>query len=251
MKKIIFLFVVFMGIEAKANISIYPYHLDFDTASRTRVQSIRVINKSDKRQTYRVSVVDLTQDSQGNMTEVDSAKHSAKKYLQFSPRQFTLEPNLVQTINIAQRGLGNAPNDEFFSFVQISETKLGERPTQNDGEKKLSIQLVPLFSVRFPVKILNGKDLVSNTDISSFSFDKENLNVLLKRTGNISSHVDVALLNDKKEEVGRLNSVKIYPPNDKLKVQIPLKKEGFKGDGVLKLENAVSKKQILTKSVHK
>ena len=241
-----------MGIDAMANISIYPYNLDFDTASHKRVQSIRVINKSNKRQTYRVSVIDLSQNSSGEMKETNDSKHSAKGFLQFSPRQFTLEPNLVQTVNIAQKGLGNAPDDEFFSFLQISETKLGEPESKSGKEtKSLSIQLTPLFSVRVPIKILKGKDLVSDTDIASLSWKKDQLDVLLKRTGNISSNVNLALLDKNKKEVTRLNSIKIYPTNDQLKVKIPLSANSFDGNGELKLENAVSKKEILTKPVHK
>ena len=250
MKKLVFLFIMLTGMEAMANISIYPYNLDFDTNSRKRVQSIRVINKSNKRQTYRVSIIDLSQDLNGDMKETDGSKNSAKKYLQFSPRQFTLEPNLVQTVNIAQKGLANAPDDEFFSFLQISETKLGEPASKNNkGAQNLSIQLIPLFSVRVPVKILKGKDLISGTDIVSLSRKKDQLDVLLKRTGNISSNVNLALLDKNQKEITRLNSIKIYPPNDKLKVKVPFKQDSFNGNGVLKLENAVSKKEILTKSV--
>ena len=252
MKKMIFLLTLFIGAESWANISIYPYNLDFDAGSRKRVQSVRVINKSNKRQTYRISVIDLVQNSNGDMKEVKDTKNSAKNFLQFSPRQFTLEPNLVQTVNIAQRGLANAPDNEFFSFLQISETKLGEEPQKSDKEgKKLSIELVPLFSVRVPVKILKGSNLISNTDVGSLTLGKNKLDVLLKRTGNISSNVNLALLDSKKNEISRLNSVKIYPPNNELKVKIDVKEGALNGDGVLKLEDAVSKKEILTKSVHK
>ena len=69
MKKIIFLLTLLIGAKAWANISIYPYNLDFDAASRKRVQSIRVINKSNKRQTYRISVIDLQQNSNGDMNK--------------------------------------------------------------------------------------------------------------------------------------------------------------------------------------
>ena len=252
MKKLIFLLILLMGGQAFANVSIYPYNLDFEAGSRKRVQSIRVINKSNRRQTYRISVIDLKQDSDGNMKEADSFKNSAKSYLRFSPRQFTLEPNLVQTVNIAQKGVANAPDDEFFSFLQISETKLGEPEKKDDsGAKKLSIELIPLFSVRIPIKILKGANLISDTEISSTSWGKDQLNVLLKRTGNISSNVNLALLDDKKNEISRLNSVKIYAPNDKLNVKIPVKKGTFDQNGVLKLEDAVSKKEILAKSIHK
>ena len=252
MKKIIFLLTLLIGAKAWANISIYPYNLDFDAASRKRVQSIRVINKSNKRQTYRISVIDLQQNSNGDMKETKDSKNSAKNYLQFSPRQFTLEPNLVQTVNIAQKGLANAPDNEFFSFLQITETKLGEEPKKSGEEnKKLSIELTPLFSVRVPVKIQKGSNLFSNTDIGSLALKKNKLDILLKRTGNISSNVNLALLDGKKKEISRLNSVKIYPPNNELKIKMDVKEGALNGDGVLKLEDATSKKEILTKSVHK
>lgn len=241
-----------IGGYAFANISIYPYNLDFLPSSRKRVQSVRIINRSNEKQTYRVSIIDLKQDANGNLKKADNTKTSAKNYLQFSPRQFTLEPNLTQTINVAQKGLANAPDGEFFSFLQISEVKLGEPPKKDKNKtKKLSIELIPLFSVRIPVKILKGTDLVNNAEIVSTNWSKDQLNVTLKRTGNISSNVNLVLLDDEKNEVARVNSVKIYPPNDKLKVKLPIKKGTFKQTGTLKLEDAVSKQEIFTQSIHK
>ena len=98
---------------ANANISVFPYSIDFDAASSKRVQSVRIINTSSETQTYRVSFVNFIQDENGALKETtDKNGFYADKYLSWSPRQFTLKPNEVQTINIARKSLAQAPDGE-------------------------------------------------------------------------------------------------------------------------------------------
>lgn len=253
-KMLLLLFGLIICKTAAANISIYPYYLDFEAQSRKRIQSVRVINASNKRQTYRVSVVDLVQDEKGQLKEVDSHSFSAKKYLQFSPKQFTLEPNLVQTINIAKRGLGEAEDNEFFSFLQVSEVKLGE-PEKKKSTKKnsLSLELIPLFSVRIPIRMVKGNDLIRDTKVVSHHVSEkgDNFIVELERTGNISSNVNLSILDEENEKIAQLNSIKIYQPNKKLTVNVPLTKKINFGVDKLRLEDAFSKEEISVNVIQK
>ena len=73
---------------ALANISIFPYSVDFSDKSRKRVQSIRVINSSNQTQTYRVSVINFNQDEMGRLNEVDVNDTSAKEYVTYSIQSF-------------------------------------------------------------------------------------------------------------------------------------------------------------------
>lgn len=130
---------------ADANISVFPYSIDFDAASSKRVQSVRIINTSSETQTYRVSFVNFIQDENGALKETTDKKgFYADKYLSWSPRQFTLKPNEVQTINIARKSLAQAPDGEFVSHLKISEVMLGApKPKAKPGAKSntLSMQL--------------------------------------------------------------------------------------------------------------
>lgn len=59
---------------ADANISVFPYSIDFDAASSKRVQSVRIINTSSETQTYRVSFVNFIQDENGALKETTDKK---------------------------------------------------------------------------------------------------------------------------------------------------------------------------------
>ena len=145
-----------MSETALANISIFPYSVDFSDRTRKRVQSIRVINSSDKMQTYRVSVINFNQDEEGKLHEVEINDRSAKEYVSFSPRQFTLKPNDVQTINIARKSLSSAKDGEYVSHLKISEVNIGAPKVEKNNDSNsntLSMELKALFAVTIPVTI--------------------------------------------------------------------------------------------------
>ena len=198
---------------ADANISVFPYSIDFDAASSKRVQSVRIINTSSETQTYRVSFVNFIQDENGALKETtDKNGFYADKYLSWSPRQFTLKPNEVQTINIARKSLAQAPDGEFVSHLKISEVMLGApKPKAKPGAKSntLSMQLKALFAITLPVTITKGDNLYSKTELSSYKLLPDGkLELVFKRLGNKSSRFNIAVADGKDKDIGRMNGVK-------------------------------------------
>ncbi len=238
--------ILFYAMAAQANISIYPYSVDFEAKSRKRVQTVRVINTSDKPQVYRVSLVNFDQDKTGKLTEVETDNGPyARKYLVFSPRQFRLKPREVQTINISRRGLNELKDGEYVSHLKIQEVNLGEPTKKESGdEETVSISLTPLFAVTIPVTIEKGDNLVSKTEIVSYKKLNDNtLSVTLKRLGNKSSRVNLVVLDANDKEIGRLDSVKIYTTNNETTANV--KVDGNFTGTTLKLEDARTKEEIL------
>lgn len=240
---------LFIAKTASANISIYPYSVDFEAQSNKRVKSVRIINTSDKTQTYRVSMVNFIQDKNGKLTETkDKEGDFAEKYINWSPRQFTLKPNEMQTVNVARKSMAQAQDGEFVSHLKVAEVKLGA-PKPQKKEKTaegMTMSITALFAVTIPVTIVKGDNLVSKTAIGSYKLvDKNTLGVELKRQGNKSSRVNIAVLNTEGKEIGRLNSVKVYMSTPSLNVRIPLKTKDTVKNLVLKLENAETKEEIL------
>lgn len=236
-----------------ANISIFPYSVEFEAESNKRVKSVRVINTSDKTQTYRVSMVNFLQDKNGKLTEVTEDNGTfAIKYMNWSPRQFTLKPNEMQTINVARRSMAQAKDGEFVSHLKISEVSLGTpKPKQNsDNADTLSMQIRALFAVTIPVTVTKGNNLIAKTEIGSYKLLSNNkLQLELKRMGNMSSRVNISVLNEKGKEVGRVNNVKVYLSTPTLNVVIPLKTQTKLINPILKLEDARTKGEILTQSI--
>ena len=236
---------------ATANISIYPYSVDFDAKGRKRVQTVRVINTSDKPQVYRVSLVNFDQGKDGKLTEVETDNGPyARKYLVFSPRQFRLNPKEVQTINVSRRGLNELQDGEYVSHLKVQEVNLGEpaKKDNNDNET-VSISLTPLFAVTIPVTIEKGDNLVSKTEIVSYKkVGNDTLSVTLRRLGNKSSRVNVVVLNAGGKEIGRLDSVKIYTTNTETTANV--KVDGNLTGTTLMLEDARTKKEILKQKLN-
>lgn len=240
---------------ADANISVFPYSIDFDAASNKRVQSVRIINTSSETQTYRVSFVNFEQDENGALKETKDRNGGlyADKYLSWSPRQFTLKPNEVQTVNIARRGLAQAPDGEFVSHLKISEVMLGApKPKAKPGTKSntLSMQLKALFAITLPVTITKGENLYSKTELLSYKMLPDGkLELVFKRLGNKSSRFNVAVADGKDKDIGRMNGVKIYMSTDTLTVKLPLDKNADVHNAILKLEDAKTKEEIFRQAL--
>lgn len=253
MFKKIFICLLLIAKTASANISIYPYSVDFEAQSNKRVRSVRVINTSDKTQTYRVSIVNFIQDKNGKLTEVkDKEGDFAEKYINWSPRQFTLKPNEMQTVNVARKSMAQAKDGEFVSHLKVAEVSLGAPKPQKKQEEAagMTMTIKALFAVTIPVTIVKGDNLVSKTALGTCKLlDKNTLQVELKRQGNKSSRVNVAVLNQEGKEIGRVNNAKVYMSTSSLNVRIPLKTKNTVKNLVLKLENAETKEEIFRQSI--
>lgn len=244
---------ILLSSEAIANISIFPYSVDFQDKSRKRVQSVRVINSSDTVQTYRVSVINFDQDEKGNFTEVEDNGVSAKKYLSWSPRQFTLKPNEVQTINIARKSLSGAKDGEYVSHLKISEVDMGT-PKQNKNldanSNTLSMELKALFAVTIPVTIEKGEAGFSKTSLIGYkNIGGKKVNFSFRREGTKSSRFNAVILDEKGEELGRVNGIKIYLTTETLSIDVPLNKNLNNVNALLKLEDAKSKEEIFRQTI--
>ena len=239
--------------SALANISIFPYSVDFSDKSRKHVQSIRVINSSTQTQTYRVSVVNFDQDENGRLKEVDENATSAKKYVTYSPRQFTLKPNDVQTINIARKSLSSASDGEYVSHLKISEVNIGMPKSDKNKDANsntLSMELKALFAVTIPVTIEKGEAGISKTSLVNFkNVDGKKVNFTFKREGTKSSRFNAVILGEKGEEFGRVNGIKIYMTTDTLNIDVPLNKNLKNMNALLKLEDAKSKEEIFRQPI--
>lgn len=250
--KYLTLVMMLMANVAYANISIYPFSVDFKDNSRKRVQSVRVINSSDKPQTYRVSMVDFTQDENGKLKEVKSSETSAAPYVSWSPRQFTLQPKAVQTVNVARRSLAKAKDGEYVSHLKISEVSLGAPKINQDkgNSDSISMKIDVLFAVTIPVTVEKGNDLVAKTSLVSWKkVGNDKLNITLKREGNKSSRINAYVLDGKNKELGKVKGIKIYMSTDTLNIDIPLEKNVNNLDVLLKIEDAQSEKEILRQPI--
>ena len=109
--------------------------------------------------------------------------------------------------------------------------------------------LTPLFAVTIPVTIEKGDNLVGKTDVVSYKkTGPKQVQFVLKRLGNKSSRVNLVIETPNGEQIGRLNEVKVYMTTNQLTMNMKTEKD-LPSKAVLKLEDAKTKKVVLTKNL--
>lgn len=223
--------------------------------SNKRVQSVRIINTSSETQTYRVSFVNFIQDENGALKETtDKNGFYADKYLSWgSPRQFTLKPNEVQTINIARKSLAQAPDGEFVSHLKISEVMLGApkpkaSPVQSRAPFPCNLRLC--LQSRCRLRLPKATICTARPSSQVTSSCRTESSSLYSNGWATSHHALTSPVADGKDkDIGRMNGVKIYMSTDKLNLSLPLDKNANTHNAILKLEDAKTKEEIFRQAL--
>ncbi|MBE6450401.1 MAG: molecular chaperone [Alphaproteobacteria bacterium] len=239
--------------KAYAGFTIFPMAVDFEENSRKRSQTLNIMNSSNELQTYRVNLVQYKQNEQGKFEEVETMENSAKDFLVFSPKQFTLKPGKTQAIRVARKGLGNMADGESVTHLVVREVEMPrvKKATEEGEEDTLSVSVKVLQAIGIPVTILKGKDLYAKTEVESAKVKDGKVEVVLNRLGNISSRVKLIVKDEKGEEIGRTDNVRIYLPNTKRTVSVSLKKDVKTKPTTLVLEDGLTGKEILQANISK
>lgn len=258
MKRKIWLVLTFCLISTKAiaDIGIFPQAIDFFQDSRKRSQTLNIINQSQNTQTYRVSMIEYTQDENGKYVKAETVPNSAQKYLIYSPKQFTLAPGKVQSIRVARKALNDAKDGEYVSHLAVTEVetpnmkntasqKENEEKSDNEEVQELSITIHTLFSASIPVTIYKGENLSQSTAILSYKQNGDIIDLVLQRKGNISSRINVKVYNAKGEEIGKAGPIRIYMPNGKRNLPIHLQAGTIPSK--IELSDALTNKKITEK----
>lgn len=246
-----------------ANITLFPTAIDFNESARQRSQTLTVINKGDKVQTYRVSLIALEQDENGKYKNVEKTENNADDLLVFSPKQFTLAPGKKQSVRVAFKSLSKVKEGEYVSRLQVREMPMGgtnktkeekkKAETAQNGEnseeqKSVSVEIKMYFSASIPVTIYKGKDLLQKTEILSAKQNGDKLNLVFQRKGEISSRFELKVYDDKGEEIAKAGPIRIYTPNGKRNFTVNLKDKNSKAKKI-ELFDALSKQKIMEKAI--
>lgn len=264
-KKLLFILLMcLISNKSMANIGVFPQYADFSENSKKRSLTINVVNQSNHPQTYRVDMLDYTQNDNGRYIKAETVPNSAQKYLIYSPKQFTLMPGKVQAIRVARKGLGEAKDGEYVSHLRVSEVAMpkpkknnkvsaenakentaGE--ANNEEQTELSISVGMLFSISVPVTIYKGDDLNQATSILSHNLNGDTLNLVLQRKGNISSRINIKVFDTQGKQIGVSGPIRIYTPDGKRNLSIKL--ENSKKPARLELYDTLTKNKLAEKTL--
>ena len=225
---LIFGFVAGMPTLGVAKISVAPQYVLFDKGT-PKVQTVSVINNSEKEKTYNVKLLHYKQMPDGTYKQVETEEENNKfadNLLFFGPRRFTLAPNVAQSIKIQRKPKADLEAGEYKSHLLFQEAEEENVATTDNApkEKGLSFTITALYGVSIPVVVRNG-DLQSNVILKNLkhekNYEKDLLLLDIVREGNKSLRGDV-VVKYKNKEIGILKGINIFLSIDKRSVSIPL-----------------------------
>ena len=107
-----------------------------------------------------------------------------------------------------------------------------------------------IIAVTIPVTIEKGDVGFSKTSfVDAKNVDGTKVNLTFRREGTKSSRFNAVILDERGQELGRVNGIKIYMTTDKLSIDLPLNKNLRNMNALLKLEDAKSKEEILRQPI--
>jgi len=246
-KKIIpfcFAFVIlgFFTPIAQARIDIVPQKLVI--GNRERNADMTVLNLQDIAGTFRIELVNFTQDENGVYQEIKTplnANFDPAEFVRFSPRQFTLEAGDRQKIRISLRRPSDLPEGEYRFHIKAT------RLVEND-ERRLdntdSVSVISNIGVTIPVVIRHG-DTNATAKISNISLrrapdtktERPELDLTIDRMGTESTlgMIEVLLKEEnssKEKRIGYIKNINVFTDIEKRNITIPLS-EDLQGKGTL------------------
>lgn len=239
-------------VQAAGDLLVAPTRIVFE--GRTRFQAITFSNRGNESAVFRISLVDMAMDENGEVKEIDSKdklSNSASRLIRYAPRQITIPAGGVQIVRLSLRKPNNLEEGEYRSHLYFraipSEAKGRDvNPDKKLEKDALSFQLTPVFGLTIPVIVRHGK-LAAKGGVADLTYTPSKgekpaeLGFTLERDGKRSLFGDVVATYHPKSGsplvVGEINRLAVYTPNDKRRVTMTLRvPDGVKlGNGKLNL----------------
>lgn len=205
------------------SLSTYRIYLDQDD----RTESFIMYNRTVFSEECSLSLVHNNFDVNGNMTKVADdivPKNSAKPWIRFSPKNFTVEAKAPQTVRFTLRRRANTEANEYRSYLRVDCTPISPvvKSSSHDSEHA-KMTLRPKLIQQIPIIARTGK---MSALLSFDNIEVKNNTVAFDmiRTGKRSVYGKVELLNHNTGEVIRYNTnISIYPEVGRESKTFPLK----------------------------
>jgi hypothetical protein len=193
-------------------ISLSAYRIYLDNDNRT--EAFIMYSKGQANEDCKVSLVHYNFDAQGQMSpEIkgkDLPENSAKPWIRYSPKQFTITPGNPQTVRLTLRRKANTEAKEYRSYLRIicNEEVLAIAP--NIIQDKPTISIKPLLIQNVPIVVRTGR-LEATASFTDMLINNKVLTVNLTRQGNRSIYGEIRLTNKKSGQVyEQVKGVSLY-----------------------------------------
>lgn len=155
---------------------------------------------------------------------------SIAKYVRYSPRRLTLEPEQGGQVRLALRAPKDLPKGEYRSYLVLHQIPLAQKAHNNDTDKdnqSLSLTISAYMKISVPIFFRIGElkaDISMNTGQLELSQGVQSLQVTLHRQGERSSYGSLEVINPINDQVlGSLKNAAVYSELDEKSYTVPLR----------------------------
>lgn len=197
-----------------------------------RVKEVRLLNRGDKEQKYRITIVNRRMKENGQLepaTEPAANEFFAKSIMRYGPRQVTLGPKEAQSIRLMSRLPANAKDGEYRSHVLIQEIPDADAATSvsTQNVSGLGVNIQAIYGISIPVFFRKG-ELIAETSLSNPRVVNEYESTFVKfdvnRTGN-QSIFGTAQIFDGSKQIAILKGIAVYLSSPKRTVAVEIPEE--------------------------
>jgi P pilus assembly chaperone PapD len=195
-----------------------------------RVREVRLVNRGDETQKYRISIVNRKMQENGQLAPADEpgeGEYFADKVLRYGPKQVELGAKEAQTVRLMSRIKGDSADGEYRSHILIQEIPKAADAESATGavDDGLGVNVQAIFGISIPVFFRKG-DLTSSVSLSNPDIIKENdstyVRFNIERSGNKSIFGTAKVFADG-QEVAILKGIAVYlsAPYRTISVEVP------------------------------
>jgi P pilus assembly chaperone PapD len=224
-------FVVLAPVSGQAQVKgllISPKRVVFEPGERVR--EVRLVNRGNETQKYRISVVNRAMQENGQLAPADTPaenEYFASDVLRYGPKQVELGPKEAQTVRLMSRIKGASPDGEYRSHILIQEIPKAADAESATGQVDdgLGVNVQAIFGISIPVFFRKG-DLTSTVALSNPKIINENdstyVRFTIERGGNKSIFGTAKVFADG-QEVAILKGIAVYlsAPTRTISVEVP------------------------------
>jgi len=222
--------------QGAGDLVVTPTRVVFE--DRTRGTQVTLANRGSATATFRISLIDMEMDENGEMREAQpGAVQSASQLVRFAPRQIDIAPGKHQVVRLSLRKPASLADGEYRShmfFRAVPPESAGRNVTDETDLQKneLRIELIPIYGVTIPVIVRHGQltmgvDISKSVHVATSDTLPEHLEIALTRNGNRSAFGDLIATYQPADGgeniiVGRISRIAVYSPNEKRNVIMTL-----------------------------
>jgi len=194
---------------------ISPKRIVFEKGDR--LHELRLVNRGDSPQKYRISIVNRAMQKNGQLKPTDKPAANeffAADILRYGPRQIELNPKEAQTVRLMSRITGNNPDGEYRSHILIQEIpKPKDAQSVKDAPADgLGLDIQAIFGISIPVFFRKG-DLSAEVSLTGPKVKKYNEDTYVEfdinRSGN-KSIFGTAKIFENGTQIAILKGIAVY-----------------------------------------